>query len=161
MSLSSPLLQLPISSQIKSLSLTTTFLHGSSSLSRLSTPYSHSSSHQPRASAFSPTIRAMRSVQGRVVCTANDKTVAVEVVRMAPHPKYKRRVKKKTKFQAHDPLNQFKVGDLVQLEKSRPISKTKTFIAVAVPPRNQRKKEEDAPESQELGLPFESEQDFS
>ncbi|EPS69117.1 hypothetical protein M569_05656, partial [Genlisea aurea] len=73
---------------------------------------------------------AMRSLQGKVVCAANDKTVAVEVIRLAPHPKYKRRVKKKKTYQAHDPTNQFKVGDTVQLEKRRPISKTKTFWAV-------------------------------
>ncbi|MQI32275.1 30S ribosomal protein S17 [Escherichia coli] len=74
-------------------------------------------------------------MQGKVVGATNDKTVAVEVVRLAPHPKYKRRVRKKKKYQAHDPDNQFKVGDIVQLQKSRPISKTKAFIAVAAPSR--------------------------
>ncbi|VFQ66918.1 unnamed protein product [Cuscuta campestris] len=155
MSLAPHLLQLPIS-QFKSLNLTSTFLHGASSLPHhLSNPTS--SSPSPRASAFAPAIRAMRSMQGRVVCTANDKTVAVEVVRLVPHPKYQRRVRKKKRFQAHDPLNQFKVGDLVQLEKSRPISKTKAFVAIASPPRNQSKRKEEG-ESQELGLPLESEE---
>ncbi|XP_028789112.1 30S ribosomal protein S17, chloroplastic [Neltuma alba] len=83
------------------------------------------------------------------------KTVAVEVVRLAPHPKYKRRVRKKKKYQAHDPENQFKVGDLVQLEKSRPLSKTKTFVAVAVPPRGSKKDEA----SGEIGIPLESQQE--
>ncbi|KAK1300681.1 hypothetical protein QJS10_CPB13g00918 [Acorus calamus] len=78
----------------------------------------------------------MKKMQGRVVCATNDKTVAVEVVRLAPHPKYKRRVRKKKTFQAHDPDNAFNVGDLVQLERSRPISKNKCFLAVPVPPRN-------------------------
>lgn len=98
----------------------------------------------------------MRSMQGRVVCDTNDKTVAVEVVRLAPHPKYKRRVRKKKKYQAHDPENQFKVGDLVQLEKSRPISKTKTFVAIPVPARNRPKSQEAA--EGELGIPLESQQ---
>ncbi|XP_055828496.1 30S ribosomal protein S17, chloroplastic [Solanum dulcamara] len=153
MSVTSPLLQLPLS-QFKSLTISTPFLHGSSSLSRLSKPSSSITSQKPSPPAFLPPIRAMRSMQGRVVCSTNDKTVSVEVTRLAPHPKYKRRVRKKKKYQAHDPLNQFQVGDYVQLEKSRPISKTKTFVAVPVPPRNQPKFKEE--ENQELGLPLES-----
>lgn len=98
----------------------------------------------------------MKSIEGRVVCSTNDKTVAVEVTRLAPHPKYKRRVRKKKKYQAHDPLNQFKVGDYVQLEKSRPISKTKSFVAIPVAARNVPKAVEVVP--QELGLPMESQQ---
>lgn len=85
-------------------------------------------------------------MQGRVVCATNDKTVAVEVVRLAPHPKYKRRVRMKKKYQAHDPDNVFKVGDVVRLEKSRPISKTKSFVALPVLKRN------------DLGIPMESQQ---
>ncbi|CAL9154079.1 unnamed protein product [Musa hybrid cultivar] len=89
----------------------------------------------------------MKVTQGLVVCASSDKTVSVEVVRLAPHPKYKRRVRKKKKYQAHDPDNQFKVGDYVQLEKSRPISKAKTFIAIPVPPR-------DSTRGVGLGLPL-------
>lgn len=99
----------------------------------------------------------MKSLQGRVVCATNDKTVSVEVVRLAPHPKYRRRVRKKKKFQAHDPDNQFQVGDYVQLEKSKPISKTKAFIAIPVPSRNgngNQKKEQTG----ELKIPLESKQ---
>ncbi|KAG6399656.1 hypothetical protein SASPL_141137 [Salvia splendens] len=92
----------------------------------------------------------MRTLQGKVVCATNDKTVAMEVTRMAPHPKYKRRVRKKKKYQTHDPLNQFQVGDVVQLEKGCPISKNKTFWAVPIPA---------CPSSppQGLGIPLESE----
>ncbi|KAI5651276.1 hypothetical protein M9H77_37281 [Catharanthus roseus] len=155
MSLSSPLLQLPLS-QFKSLNLKTPFLHGSCPISSLSKPSSSVSGPRSSPSTFLPTIRAMRSMQGRVVCATNDKTVAVEVTRLAPHPKYKRRVRKKKKYQAHDPLNQFKVGDFVQLEKSRPISKTKTFVAIPVAGRNVPKAVQVVP--QELGLPLESQQ---
>ncbi|CAN4088972.1 unnamed protein product [Withania somnifera] len=155
MSLTSPLLQLPLS-QLKSLTLSTPFLHGStSSLSHLSKPSSSITPSNPSPPSFVlPPIRAMKSMQGRVVCSTNDKTVSVEVTRLSPHPKYKRRVRMKKKYQAHDPLNQFQVGDYVQLEKSRPISKTKTFVAIPVPPRNRPKVKED--ENQELGLPLES-----
>lgn len=93
-------------------------------------------------------------MQGRVVCSTNDKTVAVEVVRLAPHPKYKRRVRKKKKYQAHDPENRFKVGDFVQLQKSRPISKTKTFVALPAVVTRSPKAAGSAPE--ELGIPLQS-----
>ncbi|XP_075490616.1 small ribosomal subunit protein uS17c-like [Primulina tabacum] len=141
--------------QIKSLTLATPFLHGAAAATThlgrnpRSPPYV-----QPSAAAL-PLIRAMRTMQGKVVCNASEKTVAVEVLRLAPHPKYKRRVRKKKTFQAHDPLNQFQVGDLVQLEKSRPISKTKTFWAVPVPGRSGSKDGAEAP--QELVIPLESE----
>ncbi|KAH6758816.1 ribosomal protein S17 [Perilla frutescens var. frutescens] len=137
--------------QFKSLSLTTPFLHGA-------TTFKRASAVSPPPPAVVPVIKAMRTLQGRVVCATSDKTVAVEVVRLAPHPKYKRRVRKKKKYQAHDPLNQFKVGDVVQLEKGRPISKNKTFLAVPVPPRTASKpKGEAAPPPQDLGIPLESE----
>ncbi|KAI4329240.1 hypothetical protein L6164_021528 [Bauhinia variegata] len=150
MFLTSSLLHLP---PLQSLKLSTPFLHGSTPVSFLSKP--SSSITQPSLPSFLPPIRAMKSMQGRVVCATNDKTVAVEVVRLAPHPKYKRRIRKKKKYQAHDPDNQFKVGDVVQLEKSRPISKTKTFIAVPVPQRNTKNKEAEEATG-ELGIPLES-----
>ncbi|KAI4355628.1 hypothetical protein L6164_004380 [Bauhinia variegata] len=147
------LLHLP---PLQSLKLSTPFLHGSTPLSLLSKPSSSITQQIPSPPSFLPPIRAMKSMQGKVVCATNDKTVAVEVVRLAPHPKYKRRVRKKKKYQAHDPDNQFKVGDIVQLQKSRPISKTKTFFAVPVPKSNP--KNEAAEEAPELGIPLESQQ---
>ncbi|KAK8581216.1 hypothetical protein V6N13_144256 [Hibiscus sabdariffa] len=140
---------------LHSLKLSSPFLHGLTSLTHLSKPNSSASHQLLRAPDFPPPIRAMKTLQGRVVCSTNDKTVSVEVVRLAPHPKYKRRVRKKKKFQAHDADNQFKVGDYVQLEKSRPISNTKTFIAVPVPSRNGKQEKE---EKGQLGLPLESNQ---
>lgn len=138
--------QLPIS-QFKTLNLTTPFLHGTTTIKQTTTVNNHH--NRP---TYLPPIRAMRSLQGRVICTTNDKTVNVEVTRLAPHPKYKRRVRKKKKFQAHDPDNQFEVGDLVQLEKCKPISKKKTFLAVPIPQRNSKKQT-----NEELGIPLESE----
>ncbi|KAL6568159.1 40S ribosomal protein S17 [Orobanche hederae] len=146
--------------QFKSLSLTTPFFHGAATTTHLFKSTTHLfKPTRPPPSVSLPVIKAMRSLQGKVVCAASDKTVAVEVVRLAPHPKYKRRVRKKKTYQAHDPLNQFKVGDLVQLEKGRPISKTKTFWAVPAPIRI-RSKPKDGSEAgppMELGIPLESE----
>ncbi|XP_071691990.1 small ribosomal subunit protein uS17c [Rutidosis leptorrhynchoides] len=135
--------QLPIS-QFKTLNLTTPFLHGTTTIKQTAAV----NNHHNRPTHLQP-IRAMRSLQGRVICTTNDKTVNVEVTRLAPHPKYKRRVRKKKKFQAHDPENQFEVGDLVQLEKCKPISKKKTFVAIPVPKRNSKKLT-----NEELGIPL-------
>ncbi|EHA8592030.1 30S ribosomal protein S17, chloroplastic [Cocos nucifera] len=153
--------------------LTSPFLQLSSSLKPHPSPFLHGSSAAipflPKASPFSLSpaapppppsllsVKAMKKMQGRVVCATNDKTVAVEVVRLAPHPKYKRRIRKKKKYQAHDPLNQFKVGDFVELERSRPISKTKAFVAVPVTARNAPKPVDPVP-ADLLGLPLESQQ---
>ncbi|XP_015962821.2 30S ribosomal protein S17, chloroplastic [Arachis duranensis] len=126
----------------------TPFLHGGRTLCSAPTATTFPA---PSAPCSMPTIRAMKSMQGKVVCATNDKTVAVEVVRLAPHPKYKRRVRKKKKYQAHDPDNQFKVGDIVQLLKSRPISKTKAFVAVSVPKK-------DSTNNSDIGIPLESQQ---
>ncbi|KAJ4804723.1 hypothetical protein LUZ62_017289 [Rhynchospora pubera] len=76
------------------------------------------------------TIRALKPIHGKVICHTNDKTVNVRVIRYAISPKYKKRMRVVKKLQAHDPENKFKVGDLVTLERCRPISKTKHHIAV-------------------------------
>ncbi|KAF9690131.1 hypothetical protein SADUNF_Sadunf01G0164000 [Salix dunnii] len=157
------LLTMSLTSSLNSLTLSTPFLHGRTQLSHLSKPTSSLSLRPSKPFTFLSPIKAMKSMQGKVVCATSDKTVAVEVTRLAPHPKYKRRVRKKKKYQAHDPENQFKVGDLVQLEKSKPISKTKSFLAVPVPARNKKEKkegEEGRVGSQELGIPLESEQEL-
>jgi small subunit ribosomal protein S17 len=75
-------------------------------------------------------IEAMKKIQGRVVCASSDKTVAVEVTRIAPHPRYLKRIKMAKKYHAHDPENECKVGDIVTLTKCKPVSKTKTFVVV-------------------------------
>ncbi|KAF6144939.1 hypothetical protein GIB67_023415 [Kingdonia uniflora] len=143
---------------LKPFKLTSTFLNGSSPIPLLKNPSSSLSKPSTPSPSSLPIIHGMKTMQGKVVCSTNDKTVAVEVVRLAPHPKYKRRVRKKKKYQAHDPENQFKVGDVVQLEKSRPISKNKTFLAVPVVSKNRLKASEIAAATGELGIPLESQQ---
>ncbi|XP_045803678.1 30S ribosomal protein S17, chloroplastic [Trifolium pratense] len=148
------LLQLPSN-------LSSPFLTGNnvSGLNRLSKPTTTLSSAQAQAH-FLPSIKAMKTMEGKVTCATNDKTVAVEVTRLQVHPKYKKRIRMKKKYQAHDPENVFKKGDLVQLQKIRPISKNKTFLAVAVPPRNRKSNNGgDANSSGELGIPLQSQQE--
>ncbi|KAK7325169.1 hypothetical protein VNO77_29304 [Canavalia gladiata] len=138
--------------------ISNTFLNGHCHTSTLlSKPNSSMAVTHSAAPSILPQIRAMKTMQGKVVCSTNNKTVAVEVVRLAPHPKYKKRVKKKKKYQAHDPDNQFRVGDIVLLQKIRPISKTKTFLAIPAPNRNNPSQSEF--ESEDLSIPFESQQE--
>nr|CAD1817809.1 unnamed protein product [Ananas comosus var. bracteatus] len=92
----------------------------------------------------------MKKLQGRVVCATNDKTVAVEVVASPPTQVQAPRPQEE-EVPGHDPENLFKVGDFVQLEKSRP-SKTKTFLAVPVAARNAPKPVDPVP-SALLDLP--------
>ena len=86
----------------------------------------------PRAAvAFTP-VRASQSLQGTVISTAGAKTAVVAVDRMVVHPVYKKRVNFTTKYTAHDETNQCKVGDIVTLTPTRPLSKSKRFLVEAV-----------------------------
>ncbi|KAL6010683.1 40S ribosomal protein S17 [Asimina triloba] len=135
--------------------LSSPFLNGSASISLPA----HTLPKPVSISAKPLSVQALRKMQGRVVCDTNDKTVSVEVIRMAPHPKYKRRVRKKKKFQAHDPENKFRVGDYVELERCRPISKNKAFLAVPIVDKHRPRAAEPVPkELGELPLPLLSEQ---
>ena len=71
-----------------------------------------------------------RILQGVVVSDKQDKTVVVSVERQVMHPVYKKFVKRSKKFAAHDENNQFKVGDIVKIEESRPYSKTKAWTVI-------------------------------
>lgn len=68
--------------------------------------------------------------QGRVVSDAMDKTVVVSVERQFAHPLYGKRVTRRKKYQAHDERNEFRTGDLVVIEESRPVSKRKRWRVV-------------------------------
>jgi len=69
-----------------------------------------------------------RKVQGRVVSDGADKTVMVNVERRLKHPLYGKVVTKSKRYMAHDENNEYKVGDLVELTSSRPISRRKRFV---------------------------------
>jgi len=73
-----------------------------------------------------------RILQGVVVSDVQDKTVVVRVERRVMHPVYKKYIMRSKKYAAHDEQNVFKVGDLVRIEESRPISKNKRFVVLAV-----------------------------
>ncbi|MDR0744450.1 MAG: 30S ribosomal protein S17 [Holosporales bacterium] len=69
-----------------------------------------------------------RTLQGIVVSDKNDKTVLVRVEKKVMHPIYKKYVKLHKKYAAHDESNSCKIGDVVKIIESRPISKTKKWV---------------------------------
>ena len=64
---------------------------------------------------------------GQVVSTKTAKTIIVEVSRRVPHPLYKRIVKKRKKFHAHDEEGSAKMGDIVRIIECRPLSHLKRW----------------------------------
>ena len=64
---------------------------------------------------------------GIVVSTKMQKTIVVEIEMRKAHPKYKRVMKSNKKFYAHDELNSARVGDVVRIRESRPLSKLKRW----------------------------------
>jgi len=73
-----------------------------------------------------------RSIQGDVVSASMDKTITVLIERKIKHPIYKKYIRRSTKLHAHDENNECKVGDTVQIEACRPLSKSKSWRLVQV-----------------------------
>ena len=70
--------------------------------------------------------------QGVVVSDKMDKTIVVEVSTTKTHPTYGKRVKYSKKYKAHDENNQAKLGDIVKIMETRPLSAKKRFRLVEV-----------------------------
>lgn len=71
-----------------------------------------------------------KRLQGVVVSDKMEKTVVVEVQRLIAHPIYKKRFLVSKKYKAHDENNQYKTGDKVIIEETRPLAKTKHWQVV-------------------------------
>lgn len=69
-----------------------------------------------------------RVLSGVVISNKCDKTVTVMVENRIIHAKYKKYIKVRKKYAAHDETNSYKVGDYVSIIESRPISKTKKWV---------------------------------
>ena len=65
--------------------------------------------------------------RGVVVSDAMDKTIVVKVDTVRAHPRYKKVIRRSAKFHAHDAENTAKVGDVVRIVETRPLSKTKNW----------------------------------
>lgn len=71
-----------------------------------------------------------RIMDGHVVSDACDKTITVKVQRRFMHPTYRKFISRSKKYAVHDELNQFKIGDRVQIQECRPISKSKHWQVI-------------------------------
>ncbi|HEX4114191.1 MAG TPA: 30S ribosomal protein S17 [Stellaceae bacterium] len=71
-----------------------------------------------------------RILQGVVVSDKSDKTVIVSVERRVMHPMYKKFITRSKKYAAHDEGNAHKIGDVVRIEESKPISKRKRWVVL-------------------------------
>jgi small subunit ribosomal protein S17 len=67
---------------------------------------------------------------GVVVSDKMDKTVVVQVTRIVMHPLYKKYIRKRSKYKAHDERGEFKIGDTVEIRESRPVSKEKRWQVI-------------------------------
>ena len=71
-----------------------------------------------------------RILIGTVTSDKTDKTVTVLVERKEKHPLYGKIIRRSKKYHAHDEANEYKIGDKVRIEETRPISKTKTWQVI-------------------------------
>jgi small subunit ribosomal protein S17 len=76
--------------------------------------------------------RKRKSRTGYVVSDKMDKTVVVTVESHSAHPLYKKRVRRIHKFKAHDEQNTCRIGDMVRIEETRPLSKDKRWRVVEI-----------------------------
>jgi small subunit ribosomal protein S17 len=72
--------------------------------------------------------KVTRTFVGKVVSDKRTKTVTVLVERRTMHELYGKIVGKSSKYHAHDERGEYKLGDMVEITESRPISKTKSWI---------------------------------
>jgi len=91
--------------------------------------------------------------RGYVASDKLDQTCAVRVGYQARHPKYGKYLQRQAKYQVHDPNNEAKRGDYVEIALCRPVSKTKSWrlvrvIEAAPPPVEHRKQATVAPEAE-------------
>ena len=68
-----------------------------------------------------------RILIGTVTSNKTDKTVTVLVERKVKHPLYGKIIRRSKKYHAHDESNEYQLGDIVRIEETKPISKTKSW----------------------------------
>ncbi|MGE0824255.1 MAG: 30S ribosomal protein S17 [Candidatus Binatia bacterium] len=70
--------------------------------------------------------------QGVVVSDKMDKTVVVQVERLVRHPIYKKYIRQRARYKAHDPQNQYHTGDYVEIVETRPLSRDKRWMVRSI-----------------------------
>jgi len=69
----------------------------------------------------------IRTLEGKVISDKMDKTIIVAIIRTVKHPKYGKIIKRESKIMAHDEKQISKIGDVVRISQTRPISKNKAW----------------------------------
>jgi|GEM_PF-677473 len=90
----------------------------------------HDSESRSTSNGMENTKKTNKILKGVVTSDKMDKTVTVLVSRFVEHKKYGKRIKKTKKYKAHDEGNVKKIGDVVEIEEVRPISKDKHFKVI-------------------------------
>ena len=83
------------------------------------------------ASAAAPTAKPAkntRTLVGKVVSDKRSKTITVQIERRTKHELYGKIVARSSKYHAHDENSEYKMGDVVEIAETRPISKTKSWV---------------------------------
>ncbi|CAA0112008.1 30S ribosomal protein S17 [Zhongshania aliphaticivorans] len=81
---------------------------------------------------MSEVAKSARTATGKVVSDKMDKTVTVLIERRVKHPIYGKYITRSSKVHAHDEKNECKIGDVVTVCETRPVSKLKTWALVSV-----------------------------
>ena len=76
-----------------------------------------------------PKLKNTRTLIGKVVSDKRSKTITVLIERRTKHELYGKIVAKTSKYHAHDENSEYKLGDIVEIAETRPISKTKSWVA--------------------------------
>ena len=71
--------------------------------------------------------RKKKEIVGTVLSDAMNKTIIVEVSRLTVHPVFKKRIRRFNTYAAHDEKNEAKIGDLVKIVQTKPLSKSKRW----------------------------------
>ena len=71
-----------------------------------------------------------RVLSGKVVSSSSSKTIVVSVTSRIKHKLYKKIIKRSKKYHVHDENNNFKIGDIVSIIESKPISKLKKWVVL-------------------------------
>ena len=82
--------------------------------------------------------KSVRTMSGRVVSDKMDKTITVLIERRVKHRMYGKYMTRSSKVHAHDEANECRVGDLVTVRETRPMSRTKTWTLVSIDERPER-----------------------
>ncbi|MDP3821071.1 MAG: 30S ribosomal protein S17 [Burkholderiales bacterium] len=85
-------------------------------------------SEQNTAAQAEPKAKNTRTLVGKVVSDKRNKTITVQIERRTKHELYGKIVARSSKYHAHDENGEYKMGDVVEIAETRPISKTKSWV---------------------------------